>query len=95
MAGEVGMTSKPTVQDFGLWVQRAERGESFVYGRAAPGFRPPWQIMRAAMAASDGGLVALVQRREADGTFSYIAQRTWVREKPPAPAPAKDAGVWT
>ena len=70
--------------DLGRWVHSAERGETFVYARRT---KPNVAAKAAARKLHDACLVSLVQRREPDGTVSYIAQRTWRKreEQPPKP----------
>lgn len=63
--------------ELGHWVNRAERGESFVYGYLGPACRPWDEAMQAARRLKDLGMVALTTRREPDGRLAYIAQRTW------------------
>jgi hypothetical protein len=71
-----------TASGLGRWVNRAERGESFVYA-VGDGRRPPPEgVMKAARELHAKGLIALVQRRERTGDIAYVAQRTWKKVVP-------------
>ena len=65
----------PTLE---AWVQTAEPGARFAYARLAPDTADPpaRALLRSARNLYEAGLVLLLQRREADGSLSYIAQRT-------------------
>ena len=64
----------------GRWVNRAERGESFVYAVADGRQQPPEDVMKAARELLAKGLVALVQRRVSPSQIAYVVQRTWKKE---------------
>jgi hypothetical protein len=78
-----------TEADLGRWVNRAERGESFVYAVSRDGHVPSpdekrvrKRTLAAARMLHEKGLVSLVQRREPCGAIAYVAQRTWKRQAP-------------
>lgn len=60
----------------GTWFKGAPAGERFVYGIDDGNDRPQAGEMKAARHLADQGLVLLFQRREHDGSLSYVAQRT-------------------
>lgn len=74
------MPAKPpkTAPTLEAWVQTAEPGARFAYARLAPDTAdPPTRaLLRSAWNLYEAGLVLLLKRREADGSLSYIAQRT-------------------